>query len=177
MADALTGWFPVVTLILGYCLKVVFDWVQHKRTVEREREAREAERRRQLAGRRTEFQRQTLLDLQETLMELARATGAVYHQDTMVYLSTGQWRKQLLGEPLNEKHNLAVRRTTMLSVRVLDDSVRTLVEKCKTQAIQIVISTSKEQSDAAFAEMVSSFEQGNQRKGELLRKIDDAKSE
>jgi hypothetical protein len=37
------------------------------------------------------FQRQTLLDLQEASMQLARSVAAIHHQDVMAYRSTGKW--------------------------------------------------------------------------------------
>jgi hypothetical protein len=36
------GLFPVFTLLLGYGMKYLTDWVQHNRTLERERETRRA---------------------------------------------------------------------------------------------------------------------------------------
>src|SRR5687768_4612193 len=68
-------WFPVFTLLLGYGTKAFSDWFQHRRAREREREARDAARRDQLFERRTSFQRQTLLDLQEAIMRLTRTTA------------------------------------------------------------------------------------------------------
>jgi hypothetical protein len=35
-----SGWFPVVTLILGFAMKWLSDLVQHRRTLGRERAAR-----------------------------------------------------------------------------------------------------------------------------------------
>ena len=91
MAEATVGWFPVLTLLLGYAVKAASDWLQHRRTSERERQAREAARQDQLFERRTTFQRQTLLDLQEAVMRLARSSGAMHHQDVMAFRKTGKW--------------------------------------------------------------------------------------
>jgi hypothetical protein len=73
-----SSWFPVLTLLLGYATKSLTDWLEHRRNTRREREAREAVRRDQRFERRTSFQRQTLLDLQEASMQLARSVGAIH---------------------------------------------------------------------------------------------------
>jgi hypothetical protein len=65
MADspATASWFPVVTLVGGYVLKSITDFVQHKWNVEKDRAERDAKRRDQRFKRRVTFQRETLLVL------------------------------------------------------------------------------------------------------------------
>jgi hypothetical protein len=74
---------PVVTLILGFAISAVTDWIKYPRDSERERAARLETRRDQLSEQRRSFQRQTLLDLQEAIQDLARATGAAHVQDNI----------------------------------------------------------------------------------------------
>lgn len=167
------GWFPVVTLVSGYLLKVLSDWLTHRRTREREREAREALRHDQLEERRTTFQRQNLLDLQEAVNDLARAAGAANVQDNRAYRQTGQWQKQLLGEELSENFRLAARRTSILNSRVRDDLVRELVQRFKDVSTGASFSPSKEAADSALNTMASVFEELNDRIGMLLRRMDD----
>jgi hypothetical protein len=59
-------------------------------------------RRDQLFERRTTFQRQTLLDLQEASTQLARSVGAINHQERVAHRSTGKWSKQLVPDDLDE---------------------------------------------------------------------------
>ena len=66
----LAGVLPVVSLLLGYGMKYLEDRIQHNRTLERERETRAALRKDAFAERRSQFQRQTLLDLQPALLDL-----------------------------------------------------------------------------------------------------------
>ena len=68
-ASWLTSILPIGTLILGYATKSVSDWLDFRRTREREREARRENRRDQLFERRNAFQRQILLDLQDRVMD------------------------------------------------------------------------------------------------------------
>ena len=174
MADTAAGWFPVFTLVLGYATKAVSDWVQHRRATEREREARLVARQEQLAERRAAFQRQTLLDLQEAMMQFVRTAGAMHHQDVMACRKTGKWQKQLFGEELAENSRIANARTSMLKVRVRDDSVRELLQAMKDHASAAGICGSQEEGDRAMDAMGAAFERLNQRIGEVLRQLDDA---
>src|ERR1700745_2000812 len=115
-----SSWFPVLTLLIGFATKSLMDWLQHRHTAKREREAREAVRRDQLFERRTSFQRETLLALQEASMQLARSVGAIHHQDEMAYRSSGKWSKQLLSDELDEGNRLAQARTGMVGARGRD---------------------------------------------------------
>ena len=152
MPDITTSsWFPVVTLLLGYAAKSLDEWLGYRRNARREREAREAVRRDQVFERRTSFQRQTLLDLQEAAMQLARSVGAINHEDKLAYNSTGEWSKQQLPDDLSEGNRLAQARTGMLGARVRDDSIRELLAKLKTHSQETISSPSPKFSLAITA--------------------------
>lgn len=154
-------------------MKVLSDWLLYRRTREREREAREALRRDQLEEHRTTFQRQNLLDLQEAVNDLARATGATNVEDNKAYRQTGEWQKEPVGEVLSENSRLAIRRTSILNSRVRDDLVRELVQRFKDSCVNSTFSISIEAADSALNTMASVFEDLNDRIGLLLRQMDD----
>jgi hypothetical protein len=162
-----------LTLLLGFVTKSATDWLQDRRNTRREREAREAARRDQLFERRTTFQRETLLDLQEAAAQLARSTGAIHHVDNTAYRSIGKWREQLLSDELDEGNRLAQVRTVMLGARVRDDIVRELIDKLKTCSTEAIHSPTKEESDRALIGMTAIYDRLNKRIGEVLRKLDD----
>jgi hypothetical protein len=173
MPDMPNGLFPVLTLLLGYATKSVSEWIQHRRISHRDREAREAARRDHLSERRDSFQRQTLLDLQEAIMQLIRMAGAMHHRDIMAYRQTGKWQKQLFDDELSEGSRLAVAQTSMLSVRVRDDSIRAMVDQVKHHAGNAGMCATEQESVVALSSMGSAFVTLNQRIGEVLRKLDD----
>jgi hypothetical protein len=174
MADITTSsWFPVVTLLIGFATKSVSDWFEHRRSIRREREAREALRRDQFFERRTSFQRQTLLDLQDASMQLVRSVGAIHHQDKMIYASTNQWGKQRVGDDLSETNRLAQARTGMLGPRVRDGTVRELVSKLKTHSVEVLRSETLEDSERADLALIIIHDKLNERIGEVLRNLDD----
>jgi hypothetical protein len=166
-----TSWFPVLTLLIGYGTKSLTDWFQHRRAVQREREAREATRQDQLFERRATFQRETLLALQEAAMKLGRATGAIHHKDIMALRTTG--KQQLLPADLDEDYRVAQARTSMLASRVRDNAVRELVEQFRKFSTESTLVKTQEDNRALTA-MMQIHDQLNQRIGELLRTLDDA---
>jgi len=168
-----SGWFPVLTLLLGYLIKSVSDWVQDRRSLRREREARQSTRRDQLLERRATFQRETLLGLQEALMSLGRATGAMHVYDRVGYDKTGVWRKNLYPPDLDESARMAFSRTSMFMVRVRGASVREMVIAARGAAAAVTKSASLEESLSAFATAMGSFEDLMRRIGELVRTIDE----
>lgn len=166
-------WFPVVALVIGFLLSSTQEWFRDTRTLKRDRESREAERRERLRERRADFQRETLLALQDAAQDLVRATGAIAHHDTMEHRKTGEWGKQLVGEELNQKCFMAMRQTLILNVRVRDERVRTLVETLRGSSSGAVRSRSKDDCDSALQAMTPVFDEFNKRIGTLLRSIDD----
>jgi len=174
MADiASNTWFPVVTLLLGYGIKFYSDWTQNRWTTAREREAREAAKHDKLFERRSELQRQSLLELQEAVMQLARATGALNHQDEMALRAGGKWQRQAGTGDVSETFRFAQARISTLCARVRDDGVRDLAGKFRACCTAVVHSESQADSASAMRDMVRVLDELNQQIGKVLRKLDD----
>lgn len=173
MPEWSTGWLPVLTLLLGYAVGLLTEWLRHKGTLKREREAREAAQRVAAHEQRAAFQRQTLLDLQEAVMQLVRAASEMHHHDVMTSRKTGKWATQLFDEDLDRRAHHAQMRTTMLSVRVRDKEVRELTRAFQADAASLPVVPTKEESDHAYARMTNKFDQLNEHIGQLLRALDD----
>jgi hypothetical protein len=178
------SWFSgTLSVLLGFGAKSVSDWFNHKRTLQRERETRDALRRDQLAERRANFQRETLLELQEAVQDLARATGASHHHDEMAYRQTGKWQRERLGEELDQQVTLANRRVLLLTVRVRDESLRNTIKEFRQLTNQTEApnrnASDSELRDASFASLqkaVPLIEQIHERVGKILRTLDDEES-
>jgi len=164
---------PVVTLLLGYGMKYFTDWIQHNRTLERERETRRALRQDVIAERRTQFQRQTLLDLQPALLDLARQAGKMHFHDVIAYRSGGTFRSQAYPDDVNENFRAATALTSMLAVRVNDDIVRVLISSFKSAASDIGGAESPDDSDSDFQTMSTLFVELQERIGVVLRALDE----
>jgi hypothetical protein len=167
------SWFPVVAILAGFLASSAIEFLRDRRTLKREREAREATRRETRADRRANFQRQTLLELQDSLLELGRTNGQIHHLDTRAYKQTGDWRTQLVPEDLDEKNRSANARTAVLTSRVHDASVRKMVQEFKENANFETMGRDPESASDAHNLGIRLFVKINERIGELLRKIDD----
>src|SRR5260370_5590039 len=168
-----SAWFPVMTLVTGYIMKEVSDRLEHSRTLQRERENRKEMRRIQVAERRADFHRQTLLDLQEVLQDFARAAGAAYHADVMAFKKTGTWAKELVPTEIDNNILIANRRCLMLGVRVRDESVRNLVESFRTHTNGVSLKSNNKETQEELTMSAQILETLQKRIGELLRKLDD----
>lgn len=166
------GWLPVATAFGGYGTAFITEWFRDLRTTRREREARAAKWADDLRARQVEFQRQTLLDLQETMFQLARATGSIHHQDDKTFRKTGVWGKQLVDDGLSEGHRVAMARTNMLEARVRDDEIRHLVGQFRTCCAGASTSRSEADAGRCMASMMGIQEKTNERIGQVLRSLD-----
>ena len=80
---------------------------------------------------------------------------------------------QPVGDELSETARLVQARTTMLSVRVRDGSVRELVGALQSHVSGLTLTKSQAESDATLANVGATFQKLNERVGQLLREMDD----
>jgi hypothetical protein len=168
-----TSLVPLLSAFGGYLIAAVTEYLRDQRARTREREARAEARKLQLFERRSDFQRETLLTLQEAVLQLARAAGRAHHLDEMEFRKTGKWGGNLYPEDLdNAAHDASVK-TLMYMMRVRDDDVRELMKKFREHANQVGICRSREQSTQAIQEAIAVSEPLHERIGLILRKLDD----
>lgn len=110
-------WFPVMTLFLGALAKGIGDWLLESRKARTDREARRETREESVRAKVIEFQRTTLLELQEAAQALARATGRSQHEDRMAFRQSGAWGKNQYSEGANQSSLDANISLTRLRVR------------------------------------------------------------
>lgn len=168
-------WFPVVTAFGGFILAAISEYLRDRRATTRERDARNAVRHLQQLERRTNFQRQTLLDLQEAAQQLGRSCGTTYFIKHERFLQTGKWENEDLPLPddLNEDLRQAVTKTIMLSARVRNDGVREMAGTFKRFATGIATASSKSDAQAALNQMMATLGPLHESIGGVLRKLDD----
>jgi hypothetical protein len=148
---ALAG--PVV-LGAGYLIKVVDDYLRENRTAQREQAAREAERERTKRDRRGDFERDTLLKLQDALVELNAAT---------VFLTLDQAGR--------DRWIAARGNATTLRVRVLDDKLRGFVGAFEDASQALIEVHDPKDADQLHERRLAEFAKVNERLGELLRAL------
>ncbi|HTV86968.1 MAG TPA: hypothetical protein VME63_16330 [Dyella sp.] len=170
-------WFPVITLILGAVAKGFGDRLSDARKTKAEKEARREQRLDAVQLRRVEFQRSTLLDLQNAMQKLARATGKASHEDTMAFRQTGEWGKNLVSEEADTGSLEGHTSINILRVRVSDNYIRAVAEKFSRACSRHVHCKSEAESDACINEMFKYMQELNERIGEILRTLDKLEDE
>jgi hypothetical protein len=107
---------------------------------------------------RDEFQRQTLLDLQEAAARMGRAIGRAHHHDTMAFRQSGEWGKTLYGDDLSEEMVACTIQLRLLAERIRDDDLRPLVYGFSNRANLVTGAKSEkiaqERMDDCMASMV-----------------------
>lgn len=169
-------WFPVVTLLIGFGTKWIADFAQHRWNARREREARLEQRRDLLRQRAADFQRETLLALQDSSAKLVRATGKSHHQDVLAARAGGAWGRQQLVDNVSDEFFQAQVATSTLRVRVRDDQVRNLALAVSDHCIAATMSTDQRAAERTLLVMSDASIALNERIGELLRNLDDEES-
>jgi uncharacterized coiled-coil protein SlyX len=133
-AASTVGWFPAFTALLGFVTSSILEWLRDRRASEREREAREAARRVQQFERRANFQRETLINLQDAVVKLSRTAGRMHHLATMEQRKTGKWGGHLFSEDLDDDAHHANVTIMVLTSRVRDDRIREMAETFRSHA-------------------------------------------
>jgi len=166
-AQQIGPWLPVATFIIGQLFAIVLEWLRGIAAARRERTARDQVRKEAVEDRRAEFQRQTLVELQETLLQFMRATAQMRFADERSLKETGKWGQTLFDEELSEHERQLRVRINVLTQRALDDNLRDLVG-----AYSVVLKArDKRGADLADVAATEVFQQANDRLGELLRAL------
>lgn len=76
-----------------------------------------------------EFQRSTLVELQDAIHDLLRIVTRGLLEDQAAFRKTGTWGENLLSDEVNDGQRLARRRVVILMERVADDALRADVKR------------------------------------------------
>lgn len=184
MADQAHDWFTALTalggVLVGWLTEFIRDHFARRRDREgteaarlREREARNATRREQRFERRTKFQRETLIELQEILQRLLRANGRAVFLDRKALRAGGEWGKQLLPDDLDAEISATNVRSMLLAARVRDDEIRKLTEELRDKCGSVLFSKGEAEAMGVMVEASDMFGSLNERIGKQIRQLDD----
>ena len=169
----LPSWLPpFLGLIVGYLLKALSDWLQHRYMSAREREAREEARRERLFEKRTLFQRETLLDLQQAMNEFVEVVRAIHLQAAGIAEKTRTWPGPLTLDVAAEYDRGEALMAKFL-VRVRDDQVRLLGGKVRKEAMAWFDAVSASSGIEVLHSTAAAVAVVNERIGVVLRQLDD----
>jgi hypothetical protein len=158
---------------LGFASSQLSEWLKDRRAYEREQASRVSTRRDKQLERRNDFQRQTLLELQEEAIKVIQNASACHHVDKMSIRKNGKRGQEPYPEAINLGVQLANARTALLGVRVHDEEVRSLLKRFKDQCSFAFLDDDEDMREALIQAAGSSFVELNNRIGKILRLLDD----
>jgi hypothetical protein len=162
-------WLPLLTFVLGFGSSLAAEWLRDARVTRRERVARQEMGMLQQAERRAEFQRETLLNLQEALDSYVRSAFRAWHHDIMARRSGEPWHETPLPSELDEALREANVRTMILAARVEDERLRELVKEIKTTCDMMMLHGAPEHVEEISRTASRLHDESNERVGVILR--------
>jgi len=162
-----------ISVLAGGMLTMLAAWLADRRLTGRDRERRREERHERLVTRRNDFQRETLLALQDASQKLLRNTGASLHQDVVAHRTTGKWQQQQLPDDLSNDQLRLNTEAMLLASRVRDEEVRALADRLRTQTAVVGLSTSEGEAEGRMMAAADTQTTLIQRIGEIVRGLDE----
>jgi hypothetical protein len=173
MSDGITAVTTLISVSLGFASSQLAEWLKDRRAYEREQASRLSTRRDKQLERRNDFQRQTLLDLQEAVQKIIRNAAKMHHLDIMAQRGGQAWHTTRFPDGVNNGSRLDNVQATKLVVRVRDGNIRSLAERFKTECTAVLFADSEQDGEAKLAKAAASFQLLNDLIGQTLRQMDE----
>ncbi len=118
---------------------------------------------------RDNFQRETLLDLQDAANALQRALFLIHMHDVRTSKATGTWGGTPVGEEIAEAENQAHLKIATMRSRIADDEIRALCETLIKAAGTIISTTDEAEADHALHASMQTTTRIQELTGERIR--------
>lgn len=125
--------------------------------------------REELLERRREFQRKTLLELQEALHDAIRLTSRAHTEDMRAEKNGEKWGSNRLDEELSEQLRLSQRKVFILADRIEHEKVRTNVKGVLKALGDIVMASKPNEAQSKMADLFLRIESIFEQMGIVLR--------
>jgi hypothetical protein len=142
------AWGLLGTLV-GAMASIATAWMA-SRSSNRIQSEKHAEER---AERAKEFQRETLLALQEAIHDALRLNARAHFEDVASFRKTGRWGRELLSDEVNDGLILSRRKVAILIERVVDASLRTDVKSLMRVAAKGGFAQSEQEAEMNLFEL------------------------
>ncbi|MEJ5148951.1 hypothetical protein [Comamonas sp. MYb396] len=116
-----------------------------------------------------EFQRVTLLDLQESLHDLARMVSKAHEEQDLAFKSSGEWKSDVLSAEVKELKRMAFRKVTILVERVENAQLRSDVKDFKSYVSPQMSIQNQAEAQKLQHEMMEIFRPLIEKTGTVLR--------
>lgn len=137
LAQVIIAASTLFAVVFGYLMAGINDALRDRRNAQRDRLARQEERRSTRRSRQHELQLETLLCLQDALQTMARLTGRAMHFD---HMQARQGKYTQLPEGYSEDMHANGVEVVRLRNRVLDDDLRAAILSFESASAEVSMS-------------------------------------
>jgi hypothetical protein len=171
-------WLPLATLVLGYVGSLCTEWFRDRRAEGREKFMREAEVADRRANREADFQRETLLRIQDALFAQSQAT-TIHQLHYIAAERRGQsetpprdvpWGNEgEVPDNMGKQWQESASELILLTVRVADDELRGVIDQFRSHTTAVILALGQDAAFKAAAKADDVYKAANERIGQLLR--------
>jgi hypothetical protein len=158
-------------VVLGGVLTGAVTLFQVQLISKREREARESIREQEREDRRDAFERETLLALQDAIIETRQAVFRDFDRRMAVLAEKGSWPVRSPGVLLPSDWAEADERVIRLHARVFDDELQMLIEHFRDVSARALTAQEQSAVEGWMTQMSTRLEEINARIGVLLARV------
>lgn len=156
-----------VGAVVGAGSSIATTWLSNRHAAKLDRAKGDEER----AERFRDFQRKTLLEIQEAAQESLRFAAREHIEDIDATRSSGRWGGNITSDDVREGQRTALHRLVILRQRVADDDLRSQIVQV-TQAVANVSVASSQQDSVAKLEIAYAIaDRTHESLGKLLRSM------
>jgi hypothetical protein len=159
---AVPWWAPVASALVGFLFGQANFWITTR-----------VARRQRNEDRRRDFQRATLIELQEIMFEIQREASAIPQFHETAWRTNGHvWMKGVVPAEQDEKWREGRARATVLVARLTDAELKADVEDVRLKSGSAVTTPERDKAYEFQKETKVAFEKLNKRIGHLLAEVD-----
>jgi len=166
MDSAIWGFIgTIVGAIVGASASILTTIINGRKSAQLQKERDNFER----LERSREFQRNTLLELQDSLSQNLRLIGRAHLEDVASYRQNDGVRSNLLSAELNQDIMLSNRKNAILTERISDDELRNNLKKLRQDMTDVLFAKSENESRNKLQIVSTNFEKFMGKLGVVLR--------
>src|ERR1017187_2612874 len=167
-------WLPLITAFIGFATGGFTEWMRDRRAYTREKEARDVARRDAQLERHNEFQRSTLLELQDEVSKFLNAGFEVFIAIKLAKKDDEKWSDTTYPGQYSVAYTAARIAADILNVRVQDERIRVQYKELRSKLGGMVWAKTEREATIAREESRKCFSQLNECIGEVIRGLDRA---
>ncbi|MBF7071389.1 hypothetical protein [Aliarcobacter butzleri] len=162
MESALWGFLGT---IVGVGSSISTTYLTNKKSIDLQKDADLLKRNELLRA----FQRETLLNLQDTLYETIRLIAQMHFENIHNYKKTGIWGKSKFNEDIDENFMLSMRKISVLKERISNNQLRLNLDDLHQNLNKLFFAKSEKESFIWFQNILDKFESFMKELGVILR--------